>query len=100
MWLVRRGKGNKQKSLKTSLATNENQDISYDRLFDKPTLVYSGSLPYLIHKGSSLATFQMNLPTVCFLLGEGSWWIPISNLILIKRNQNVELFHVFECAFS
>ena len=42
MWLVRRGKGNKQKSRKTSLATNENQDISCDRLFAKPTLVSQG----------------------------------------------------------
>ena len=38
----RRGKENKQKSWKTLLTTDENQDIySCDGLFTKPTLVYS-----------------------------------------------------------
>ena len=53
MWLVRRGKGNKQNSWKTLLATDENQDISCDRFFANPILVYSGSLTYLFHKGIS-----------------------------------------------
>ena len=49
---VRRGKENKQKIWKTSLATDENQDVySYDRLFSKPTL-FTASLPNLIHGGS------------------------------------------------
>ena len=42
VWPVRRGKENKRKSWKTSLATGENQDAySCYRLFSKPTLVYS-----------------------------------------------------------
>ena len=42
VWPVRRGKGNKQKSQKTSLATDGNQDVYLcDRLFANPTLVYS-----------------------------------------------------------
>ena len=41
VWPVRRGKENKQKSWKTSLATDENQNVySCGRLFPKPTLAY------------------------------------------------------------
>ena len=83
MWLKRRAKGNKQKRWKTSLATDENQHISCDRLILKPTTVYSDSLPYLIHKGIA-RNFRDEIADCIFL---------------IKQNRNVGIYHDFESVF-
>ena len=80
---VRRGKENKQKSWKTLLTTDENQDIySCDRLFTKPTLVYSQ-----VNLLRQLATFQMELLYADFIFDwkkEDDEQLPISNLIFDK----------------
>ena len=54
MWPVRREKENKQQSWKTSLATDENQDVySCDRYYFPSQHWFTAvSLPYLIDKGS------------------------------------------------
>ena len=89
---VRRGKGNKQKSQKTSLATDENQDVYLcDRLFAKPILVYS----QLTISNLQSSYFSDEIADCIFYqVKEGDEYF-FQIQFLIKQNQNVELYHVF-----
>ena len=86
VWPVRRGKGKKQKSQKTSLATDENQDVYLcDSLFAKPTLVYS---QFTISNSQSSYFPDDIADWIFYQVKEGDEYL-FQFQFLIKQNYNV-----------
>ena len=95
VWLVKRGKENKQKSWKISLATDANQDIySCNSLFAKPKLGYS-QLRYHIQAFTKAASYFPDEIAKCIFHQEKEVEYLVQVQFLIKQNQNVELYHVY-----